>query len=577
MEGFIDPIVINRLNVAIQNATTLRRESMVSSLDRRRSIADECGFPDSSILNPHDMRELYDRDALAARVVEIWPRECWKVYPDVYETEDNTVNTPFEIAWKNLGQSLVSEPGYNKQDKSNGIFDYLMRADIQCGIGRYGGILLGLSDISTTVSFSDPVSIKSVERDSVGSQVANAGSLKLNFIRVFDESQCQIIAREVNQSSPRFGHPTQYQITFDSADEITGIGMGNTTTVQNVHWTRVVHVVDNIQSNEIVGHYRIRPVLNDILTAQKPRWGSGEVYWKNAQQKLSFETHPQLGGDVMINRTKMQSEIEKAMNGLQQWWVLTGMSAKPIAPTSIDPKPYVDISIQSICVKIEVPVPVFIGYEVGELAGSMNVEDWNSKVMGRRQGHCTSRIIEPFINRLINIGVLPIPAQGYIVKWPNIVSQSPLEKAQIAQIKINSLGDYLAKGLESKIPFKDIVTRFLDMTDEEAQSIMTSAEEQARMKPVTESPLTKMVGGITGAVSMFDALGKGVIQPDQLKQLLMLFYKIDEAKADMIVGSGIPTPVVAPVQTQIPANPPVAQPSPVPVSPVPPPALPKVA
>jgi hypothetical protein len=493
MEGFIDPIIINQFNRQLQtfNTTSMRRGSGSSSLDRRRDIPVECGFPNDDAITPEVLRDLYNRDSLVARIVEVWPKECWGVTPEIYETDDNNIDTPFEQAWDALGSSLVNEPGYHKEEKGSSIWEYLQRADVECGKTRYSGILIGLNDGK---NLSEPVDIKSIQQSSPDKPVTTkqgTAKHKLTFLRVFDETQCQIAARETNRSSPRHGHPIEYNVTFDTPEDSVSMGSGSVIGSQSVHWTRIVHIVDNILPNDITGVPRVKPVLNDVLTAQKSRWGSGEMFWNGASPKLSFETHPQLGGDVIINKTRMKDQIENTLRGLQQWWLLSGMSAKQIAPNVVDPKPFIYSCLQSICIKIGVPIPVFIGYEVGELAGSMNVEDWRTRVKSRQERFCTPRIICPFVNRLINIGVLPVPEQGYIVKWPDVSTQNEKEKVQIQSMRINIIVAYVKNGLEKFMPAVEFLVRFLDMEEEEAKTLveLTKKEiQKGNALTITEEP-----------------------------------------------------------------------------------------
>lgn len=480
IDGFVDPILINKFSAAVQNAYPFQRGmgSSAANVDPRRNIYNECGFPDDAWITPENMYDLYSRDPIASRVVEIWPKECWQVSPEVYESEDSKVQTPFEVAWDALGKSLVAEPGYHKQEKGSSIWEYLLRADIMCGIGRYGVILLGTNDGK---DLKEPLLPSSV------GVKTGLQPLKLTYLRVFPESLARINKRETERTSPRRGQPTEYQITLDGLDDM-GITSGDGT--QNVHWTRVVHIVDNIQSNEITGEYRIKPVLNEILTCEKPAWGSGEMYWKSAAPKLSFETHPSLGGDVEVNRAHMRNQMEDVMNGLQQYWLLRGMSVKTVAGQVVDPTPYVDVPIRRICIKLGVPVPVFIGYEVGENAGTMNTEEWGDRVAQSQNGQRTPRVIAPFTNRLINMEILPIPPGGYSVFWPDITKKSEKENAQVGAIRTAALANYARSDLRKFIGPIEFMVEFMGMDEERAKTIVSSAEAKALLAQPSVDPAT---------------------------------------------------------------------------------------
>lgn len=483
MEGFVDPILLNRFVQAAQsittNLTTLRADTFGTSrysFDSRRDIYAECGFPDCKELTPDRARLLYERDALAARVVEVWPRECWKVLPSIYEIESSKAQTPFEISIENISSRLTSEPGYYKDEENIGFMECLIRSDITAGIGRFGIILIGIND---NKDLSEPVDIAP----------STTGALdRLTFLRVFDESLVKITSRETNRFSPRWGQPTSYNITFDNPEDYGAFGsISAGLSSSRVHWSRVVHIVDSPVSNEIVAPYRIKPVLNDILTAQKSRWGSGEMFWNGASPKLSFETHPQLGGDVSINKTRMRNQIENALRGLQQWWSLVGMTAKPIAPVATDPKPFVDVSIQSICIKTGVPLPIFIGYEVGENAGTMNTVEWNKRLKERQNRQITTRNICPLLNRLINIGILATPTQGYKIDWPDITANTDKDKAQLQSFRINTVVAYIKNGLDQIIPPVEFLIKFLEMKEDEARMLVEQSKAEIAKQKIIQS------------------------------------------------------------------------------------------
>lgn len=512
MEGFIDPILVNRFYSAVTNATTLRSNSGSSSFDRRRDIPVECGFPEDQEMTPERLRKWYQNDALAARVVEVWPKECWKESPEVYESEDAKINTPFESAIDKLGRSLISsEPGFYKEGAMNVINDYLQRADIASRINRYSVILLGVADGK---DLREPIEAKT-------STTGNPDALK--YLRVFDESLATISAREMDRLNPRFGQPTSYDITFDSPDDMGVMGSVGSQLISNVHWTRVVHIVDNPFYNDFLGYSAIKELAYDLLTCQKSRWGSGEMFWNGASPKLSFETHPQLGGDVIINKSRMKDEIEKALRGLQQWWVVSGLTAKTIAPVAVDPKPFNDIGIQSMCIRMGVPVPIFIGYEVGENAGTMNTVEWNKRVKGRQDSNLIPRKVCPFYNRLINIGILPIPYQGYKCEWQESTSNSAKDKAQLQSLKINMVVAYIKNGLSQLIPPVEFMVRFLEMKEEEAIMILNKAREEIEKQqavttvpPATErqqQPLTEQTAQQPSANPNTEVQTQAVSQP----------------------------------------------------------------
>src|ERR1019366_7355868 len=84
------------------------------------------------VLYPKDYRFRYLRNAIANRVVEAFPRACWRDDVDVYEDEDEKVTTKFETAWADLSERLH-------------IQSMFQRVDIVAGLGRFGLLLIGAS------------------------------------------------------------------------------------------------------------------------------------------------------------------------------------------------------------------------------------------------------------------------------------------------------------------------------------------------------------------------------------------------------------------------------------------------
>jgi len=128
-------------NVLASRQEWLRR---MGGMDPRRSIYDECGFPVNP--GPRDYQDLYDREGVATRVVEVLPKETWQVQPEIYELEDSEEPTPFEQAWDAVGRGLRGEQSYYKDEKGNPVWEYLLRLDVLSRIGRFGVLLLGVDD-----------------------------------------------------------------------------------------------------------------------------------------------------------------------------------------------------------------------------------------------------------------------------------------------------------------------------------------------------------------------------------------------------------------------------------------------
>jgi hypothetical protein len=120
--------------------------------------------------------------------------------------------------------------------------------------------------------------------------------------------------------------------------------------------------------------------------------------------------------------------------------------------------------------------------ERGELASSQDDAAWNDRLKQRQLGVITPRIIIPVVDRLISLRVLPRPAKGYRVSWPDLTSKSDEEKAGIATQRTQAIAAYSSGQLETTLAPMDFWTRIMGFTEDESQSIIANAEEVKAQK-----------------------------------------------------------------------------------------------
>ena len=529
-----DPILLNQLKrfheVMVANVQTMRRTAS-AGVDDRRSIEDECGYPKAeATLEPEKFRDMYRSNPIAARVVEVMPKESMQISPEVYEAERGQVVTPFELAKRKVAKDLRSEgcESYYEEETGNALDEYILSADLAAGIGQFGVVLFGIDD-----GLDLKVAAKGIKEEGTypgdpalgedGQPIKSNGQLtfhnarseryrivnnaayeskdgellegegdgpgrRLLYVRVFPEHLAKPAKYETNKRSPRYGQPTSYNISFNDPYQQSQY-QGVTYSSQEVHWTRVLHVADDwhtFSPSKVFAVQRMRPVWNRLHALDLIYGADGESFWRNAIMKLFFETHPQLGGDVQVDEDEFRDWVEEMMNGLQQWGLLKGMSAKAIGPQVVDPTPHINAQIEAICIKIGVPKRVFMGSERGELASSQDDAAWNDRLKLRQNTYLSPRVVAPFYNRLIMLGVLPRPKR-FLIWWPDIASQTDQEKAAVAVGRINALvASIPAIQAGLVMPF-DVLTRFLPFSDQEANAILeASGLEDADEEEVEE-------------------------------------------------------------------------------------------
>lgn len=459
------------------NISSLRTDFLRRLSDPRRDIDDECGFPKT--ISAEDYLQVYEREAIAARVVEVIPAECWRALPEVYEDEDEDVETEFEAAWRELCKSYYGEVNYYDDKEGGFLYSTLYDLDVQRGIGQYGVLLYGFDDgqpLSTPVGGVEETNSGVDVSKGVYNLAIAPEKRKLTFLRVFNQVNASITKYETNVSSPRFGMPIMYHLTLDETRS-TGEGAGVPFSGFDVHWTRVLHAMSDGGSacSKTFGVPRLQQVYNDVQGERKLAGGSPEGFWKMCFTSLILETLPQLGASPKVNREALKDRIEEYQNSLQKVLFLSGMTAKSIAPSVTDPTPHHNMLIERICIKLGIPVPVFKGYEIGEQASDNNERSWNRRVESLRNRERSPRILVPFINRLIAFGALPTP-EKFCAHWPDIAEMTKQEEATLASTRQGAIAVYVDKGSSVMTPL-DFWTREMGYTQEEAQEIIDANEE----------------------------------------------------------------------------------------------------
>lgn len=473
-------VITNTVQRIVENAYTSRQRMLKELADPRRDIDAECGFTAIGDIDIALLRDYYDRWSFAARVVELYPAECWKTSPELFETEDMDVETEFEAAFQNLASRLgQGEDNFYRVDsaKGNPIWSLLKTADILSGIGHYGGIFLGLSGAESE-ALTDEVS---------------GDSHELLYATALDESNLRINNLVDDKFNPNFGKPQTYDITFDESTSANVLSL--TSRTETVHASRVVHLCDNRESSRVIGVPRQRPVWRHIQNLEKLHGGSPEMYWRGAFPGVTFETDPRVAGEMNIDETTEEGKakiaairamIEQMMNGLQRYALFDAITMKTHAPTVVSPKDQIEAELNAICIKLACPKRKFMGSERGELASSQDEETWESRLDGRRSDYCIPHVIVPFVNTLIRYGCLPKPTEGYGVGWGLVNNLSQQERADVALKRTQSMASYVAGDVQEMMEPLDYLTRELGYSRSEAMEILDAradsiAEENQRL------------------------------------------------------------------------------------------------
>jgi len=440
-----------------------------------RDIDKECGHPD--VIYMHDYLRMYRRGDVAKRVVDLEPDKCWEDYPSIYETEEER-ETPFEKA---VDTVIVRSK----------LYSYLHRLDRVSGIGRFGVLFIGLDDGET---FDTPA--PGYDEDGPSK---TPGTAKILYYRIFGEQSAEILYSESDRSNPRYGMPTYYTLQFEEPSN----GMASSLVSQKVHWSRIIHVADNLIESELYGAPRMEDVYNRLLDLRKVAGGSGEMFWKGGFPGLSFEVDPKHGEFDADAREELREDVRAYAQGLQRYITMVGVTVKSLAPQISDPTSCTNNLLMLIAITKGVPQQSFQGSQQGQLDSPQDTITFRERIALRKERHVSPNIIRVTIDRMIQMGVLPTPTSQldqplpYMIRWEPMAPLNEIERAQVAKDLTEALARYATAGAEALVPLGEWLGKFCGFT---AQQVKAVENAESSRKSLVFEQLDGMTGSAGGNV-----------------------------------------------------------------------------
>lgn len=427
-----------------------------------RDIYSALGYPKE--LRFPDYWARYSCQDMAKAIIDRPVNRTWKGKV-LIEESSNDQSTPLEAAWEALEDDL-------------GVKSILNRVDKLTGIGKYGVLLMGLNDTSSVEDYSKPV--------------VSSKNLKLLYLKPLSEDSAKINTYETNSTSPRFGLPVLYTITFETTGDTASISV-------NVHYTRVIHIVDDILESEIEGTPRLNAVFNRLIDLEKIVGGDGEMFWKGARPGYNAKVDEDYAMTPAA-QAKLMEDIEEYERNLKRFLVTQGMSLESLAQQLSDPSEHVKVQLQMISASTNIPLRILLGTEEGKLAGEQDSDEWKTYIQTRREEYAETRILRPFIKRLMELNILP-PAgkDGYNIKWEDLFSVSEGQKAIVGKDRAAALKEYTTNPIaETIIPPKAFMEFFLGLTPDQIELINEMSDAEIGIEiPVTEEEQAALIEPIT--------------------------------------------------------------------------------
>ena len=359
------------------------------------------------------------------------------------------------------------------------VFGFLKRIDQLSGIGNYGVLLLGVSDGK---ALHEP--IDDIEEEIP--ETLKQGNYKLLYLRAFSHGQVEISQTENQTDNPRYGQPTMYRIQFNTSDHDLEGGNIDMRTA-DVHWTRILHVTDNRKTSEIFGMPQLQVVYNNVLEIKKITCSSGEMFYKGAYPGYAIEAVDDVTSGVQLDLESMKHQMDLYENQLQRWIGLTNAHVNSLSPQAQSPKDHISTQLEQVTIALACPMRVFMGSERGELASTQDAEAWNNRLTERMRSYLSPFLVEPLVIRLIQIGSLPVPKNGYFkVTWDDLNTQTENEKADVANKWLSNISSYISGGVESLVAPHDALQLYGNMTEDETRGVLDRAQKYMDEKRAQE-------------------------------------------------------------------------------------------
>jgi len=440
----------------------------LDSYNGTRDIYQALGYPKDLTWDNYWGR--YNRQDIAKAIIDRPVKASWKGEIDVIETIKEDL-TPFEKVWQEIYERL----------KLKSVF---MRADRLTGIGTYAVIFLGLDDVKSGDDLINPV--------------VKGRNPKLLYVKPLSQEVAQIESFEENTASERYGLPLIYSITIQSGQKTVNI---------RVHYSRIVHLTEDILQDEVYGIPRLQAVYNRLMDLEKLVGGDAEMFWRGARPGYTGEVREdyQMTPEMKLD---LKNQIDEFENNLRRILINEGVTYEALKQQIADPSSHVDVQMQMISAVTGIPKRILTGSERGELSSAQDKLEWISYVTSRREEQNEPNILRPFIDKCIEIGVLPKPKEPYIIRWDKLFSLSDKEKVDIGHVRSLIMKEFSMSSIEEYIPLDVFLRHFTNFDEVQIEEIVDNRNRAIK----EEEELTKdeddiLMGGSSGGTGSI--VGKG--------------------------------------------------------------------
>lgn len=429
------------------------------SFGGQRDIYKVLGYEE--IITIAQYRQAYRRGGISKRIVDVFPNATWRGKMEIVEDENPEVTTPFEKAWEDLDTKFQLQSKLRRVDKLSLLSTYAVLL-----IGAPGSLEeeLPKGSAKQLLYFAPYLG--------GGGPPTNVSTAQRNVAINAAEADASIAEYDTDPKSPRFGQPKFYAIRTANPE----IG-------RRVHWTRVIHIAEDVLENEVEGPPALEAVWNLLDDLMKVTGGGAEAFWLRANQGMHINIDKDLPlADAEAEKKALAEQAELYKHQLQRWMRTRGVDVEPMGSDVANFQNPADAILTQIAGTKGIPKRILTGSEMGELASSQDRENWRDQIVGRQTGYAGPYIVRPLIERLIQYGYLPTPKNGlqsFEVKWAGQSIMTEDERTKGA-----------ASWATTASPSEGQVFTNAEIRKKWYEMAPLTPEEQAKLKPAPPEPPT---------------------------------------------------------------------------------------
>lgn len=381
----------------------------------------------------------YIRQPEAKAVIDKPVNDTWSGDPIIKDTgrDDNEPPSEFESA---VGELMSGKHTRRQPTERLKVLDKLAR------LGHYATMVFGFADgrdmaspvggVAADVTIEPNEFIEYEARDGVNtpddiSEPEFDGLDDLMFLAVFGEDRVTDMETNHDMSSPRFRLPEMFDLV---TEEIEPGDESSSYNAEAVHWTRVLHAPEGTLEDDLNGIPALKPIFHELLNIDKIRAASGEGFWRAGYQGLHVRPPQDSQGKFMEFENGGEDVHREVQDFLKNFdrTLATPADIQSIDSSVGNPMPHLEANYEAISAATDIPKSILSGEDRADTADATDLTKYERKIGSRRRNYATPVIVKPFIQRLIDTGILPEPeGGGFEVEWPPLEELSELQEWQI--------------------------------------------------------------------------------------------------------------------------------------------------